>query len=134
MPQREYRGFDRVETLLVVDDDQWVRELAGNILRAESYHVLEASDGQAALRMAKTHSGPIDLLLTDVMMPEMTGRQLADRLQVAHPGMKVLFMSAYAPEAVTDAGVRATDPFIAKPFTVDYLARKVREVLGPRRK
>ena len=134
MHQKQYRGFDRVETLLVVDDDQWVRELAGNILRGEGYHVLEASDGQTALRMAKTHSGPIDLLLTDVMMPEMTGRQLADRLQAAHPGMKVLFMSAYAPEAVTDAGVQATDPFIAKPFTLDYLARKVREVLGPRRK
>jgi len=134
MPQKEYRGFDRVETLLVVDDDQWVRELAGNVLRAEGYHVLEASEGQTALRMAKTHSGPIDLLLTDVVMPEMTGRQLADRLQAAHPGMKVLFMSAYTPEAVADAGVRATDPFIAKPFTVDYLARKVREVLGPRRK
>jgi two-component system, cell cycle sensor histidine kinase and response regulator CckA len=122
-----------METLLVVDDDQWVRELAGNILRAEGYRVLEASDGPTALRMAKTHSGPIDLLLADVMMPEMTGRQLADQLHVAHPGMKVLFMSAYAPEAVADAGVRATDPFIAKPFTIDYLARKVRDVLGPRR-
>jgi CheY-like chemotaxis protein len=122
-----------METLLVVDDDQWVRELAGNILRAEGYHVLEASDGQTALRMAKMHSGPVDLLLTDVMMPEMTGRQLADQLHAAYPSMKVLFMSAYAPEAVTDAGVRATDPFIAKPFTIDYLARKVRDVLGPRR-
>src|SRR5713226_8572412 len=134
MPQKEYRGFDRVETLLVVDDDQWVLELAGNILRAEGYHVLEASDGQTARRIAETHPESIDLLLTDVMMSGMTGRQLADRLQAAHPGMKVLFMSAYAPEAVTDAGVRATDPFIAKPFTLDYLARKVREVLGPRRK
>jgi len=122
-----------METLLVVDDDQWVRELAGNILRAEGFRVLEACDGQMALRMAKTHSGPIDLLLTDVIMPEMTGRQLADQLHAAHPEMKVLFMSAYAPEAVTDAGVRATDPFIAKPFTIDYLARKVRDVLGPRR-
>ncbi len=134
MPQREYRGFDRVETLLVVDDDEWVRELAGNVLRAEGYHVLEASGGGTARRIAETHPGPIDLLLTDVMMPEMTGRQLADQLHAAHPGMKVLFMSAYALEAVTDAGVRPTDPFIAKPFTVDYLARKVREVLGPRRK
>ncbi len=67
------------------------------------------------------------------MMPEMTGRQLVDQLHAAYPGMKVLLMSACAPEAVTDAGVRATDPFIAKPFTVDYLVRKVREVLGPRR-
>ena len=83
--------------------------------------------------MAKTHFGPIDLLLTDVMMPEMTGCQLADQLHAAHPSMKVLFMSAYAPEAVTGAGVRATDPFIAKPFTIDYLARQVRDVLGPRR-
>jgi len=66
-------------------------------------------------------------------MPELAGRQLADQLNAAHPEMKVLFMSAYAPEAVTDAGVRATDPFIAKPFTIDYLARKVRDVLGPRR-
>lgn len=122
-----------METVLVVDDDQWVRELAGNILRAEGLRVLEACDGQTVLRMAKTHSGPIDLLLTDVIMPEMTGRQLANQLHAAHPEMKVLFMSASAPEAVTDAGVRATDPFIARPFTIDYLARKVRDVLGPRR-
>ncbi len=117
----------------MVDDDPWVLALARDILRAEGYHVLEAADGETARRIAQTHPGPLDLLLTDVIMAGVTGRQLADQLQTAQPGMKVLFMSAYAREVVADAGVRATDPFIAKPFTVDYLARKVRDVLGPRR-
>ena len=122
------------ETLLVAEDEQLVRLLARKILEHAGYTVLVTSGGPDALRLAGQHVGPIDLLLTDVVMPEMSGRELVHRLAEQRPEMRVLYMSGYADEAVAQHGV--LDPgtaFIQKPFTPDGLARKVREVLDASR-
>ena len=122
-----------METILVVDDDPWVLGLARDVLAGEGYRVLDAPSGDAALRIAAAHAGPIHLLLTDVVMLEMGGKQLADRLRPARPELKVVYMSAYTAEVMAQHGVIETDvPFIAKPFIPDYLIRKIREVLQSR--
>src|SRR2546425_2677178 len=118
------------ETLLVAEDEQLVRLLARKILEHAGYAVLVASGGPDALRLAGQHRGPIDLLLTDVVMPEMSGRELMHRLAGHRPEMRVLYMSGYADEAVERHGV--LDPgtaVIQKPFTPHGLARHGREVL-----
>ncbi len=120
------------ETILVVDDDPWVLALARDILAADGYHVLEAPGGEDALQIAEGYAGPIQLLLTDVVMPGMNGRELADRLRPRRQGMKVLFMSAFTTGFVADSGVLTGDPLITKPFTVLGLAHKVREMLDYR--
>ena len=122
-----------LETILVVEDEDGVRDLARDILEAKGYTVLWARDGAEALRICEQHSGPIHLMLTDVVMPEMTGRQLADRLAVLRPAIKVLYMSGYTDNAVVHHGV--LDPgtvFLQKPFSAAVLARKVREILDAR--
>jgi two-component system, cell cycle sensor histidine kinase and response regulator CckA len=120
-------------TILVVGDDPWVLALARDILAGEGYHVLEAPGGEDALRIAERYAGPIHhLLLTDVVMPGMNGRQLADQLRPTWPETKVLFMSAFTTELVADYGVISGDPLITKPFTLAGLAHKVREILGYR--
>jgi CheY-like chemotaxis protein len=91
---------------------------------------MEVSDGRAALDLAASHSGPIHLLVTDVIMPEMSGRQLADRLREGRPELKVLFVSGYTDDAIIRHGILEPGiAFLQKPFTPDALARKVREVL-----
>ncbi|HET8578332.1 MAG TPA: response regulator [Methylomirabilota bacterium] len=122
-----------VETILVVDDDPWVLGLARDVLAGEGYRILDATSGEAALRIAAGHAGPIHLLLTDVVMPGMGAKELADRLRPGRPELKVVYMSAYTAEVMGQHGVIETDvPFIAKPFTPDFLIRKIREVLQPR--
>jgi CheY-like chemotaxis protein len=119
-----------VETVLLVEDEDAVRDLARDILQAQGYTVLEARHGAEALRISAQHPGPIHLLLTDVVMPEMTGRELADRLAVLRPAIKVLYMSGYTDSAVVHHGV--LDPgtvFLQKPFAAAVLASKVREIL-----
>jgi signal transduction histidine kinase/ActR/RegA family two-component response regulator len=121
------------ETILVVEDEPAVRDIVRHVLQARGYLVLQAQDGREALRISKQHDGPIDLLLTDVVMPEMSGRELAGRLASRHPTMPVIFMSGYTDTAVVHHGV--LDPgtiFLQKPFTPDALARKVRQVLDTR--
>jgi len=120
------------ETILAVDDDRWVLALARDILAGEGYHVLEASGGEDALRIAEGDAGAIHLLLTDVVMPRMDGRELAQRLRSTRLETKVLFMSAFTTELVADYGVISGDPLITKPFTMAGLTHKVREVLGYR--
>jgi DNA-binding response OmpR family regulator len=121
-----------VRTILVVDDDPWVRVLARDVLAGEGYRVLEASDGQDAIRVAAAHPGPIHLLLTDVVMPGMNGCELAAGLGALLPGMKVMFMSAYDRDFLVARGLNPGGPVITKPFTVEYLARRVQMVLGDR--
>jgi PAS domain S-box-containing protein len=119
------------ETVLLVEDDEPLRTLAREILSIHGYTVLDATSPSDALRLADTHPGPIQLLLTDVVMPEMNGRQVADRLIAVRPGLKVLFMSGYPDAAIVEHGVlEAGTYFLQKPFTPDGLSRKVREVLG----
>ncbi len=118
------------ETILLVEDEQGVRDLARYALETVGYTVLEASHGGEGVRVAEKHPGPIHLLLSDVVMPEMGGRLLADRLTALRPGIKVLFLSGYADDAVLRQGVASSDlHFLQKPFTPAALARKVREVL-----
>ena len=119
-----------METILVVDDEAQVRTLARDILLGAGYRVLEAEDGEQALRVAKDHPGAIHVLLTDIMMPGINGKELADRFLAARPDAKAIFMSGRAAEVISDAGVLIpVDAFLAKPFTVERLLNKVRERL-----
>jgi PAS domain S-box-containing protein len=118
------------ETILLVEDEVEVRDLARDILVAQGYTVLEAADGEAALRLAREHRGPIHLLLTDVVMPQLGGRDLAARLAGTRREARVLYMSGYTDDAILHQGVLDTaTAFLEKPFTPAALARKVREVL-----
>jgi two-component system cell cycle sensor histidine kinase/response regulator CckA len=118
------------ETLLLVEDETPVRELTRDILIAQGYRVLSAMDGEGALQMAKAHEGPIHLLVTDVIMPRMSGRALADLLHSSRPEMRVLFVSGYTEDAIVRHGVLAEGiHFLSKPFGMEALARKVRAVL-----
>ncbi len=122
-----------METILVVDDDPWVLGLARDVLAGEGYRVLDAPSAEAALRIAEEYTAPINLLLTDVVMLGMSGRELADRLRPTRPELRVVYMSAYTAEVMGQHGVIEADvPFIAKPFTPDYLLRKIGEVLHSR--
>jgi CheY-like chemotaxis protein len=114
-----------MRTILVVDDDQWVRVLTRDVLAREGYRVLEAADGQDAIRVAAEHPGPIHLLLADVVMPGMNGCELAAGLLRLLPGMKVLFMSAYDRDFLVTHGLNPIGPVITKPFTTEYLCRRV---------
>jgi CheY-like chemotaxis protein len=115
---------------LLVEDDPALRELATVLLRKLGYTVLPAAGGKEALDQADHHGERIDLLFTDVVMPDINGKELADRLHTMYPAAKMLFASAYTENAIVhhgvlDAGVK----FISKPFTPSALSRKVREVL-----
>ena len=118
------------ETVLLVEDDARVRALVATMLRRSGYAVLDAEGGEQALEIMRAHRGSIDLLLTDVVMPAMNGRILAERLQTLSPGTRVLFMSGYSDDAIVRAGVLAAEgAFLQKPFSSAALAAKVRQVL-----
>src|SRR5438874_6971887 len=126
-PQR-VRGGD--ETVLLVEDAAPVRTLARRSLEARGYRVLEAADGPSALQLSARHLEGIDILVTDVVMPGMSGRELAERLAPERPSMKVLYTSGYTDDAMVRQGVLSAGvAFLQKPFVPDTLARKVREVL-----
>jgi PAS domain S-box-containing protein len=121
------------ETILLVEDEEQVRAVVLSILRRQGYHVISAQHGGEALLLCEQHPQPIDLLLTDVVMPRMSGPELAKRLAAARPQMKVLCMSGYTDDSIVRHGVLdAGVAFIQKPITPASLAKKVREVLdGP---
>ena len=119
------------ETVLVVEDQKEVRGLATAILESLGYCALSAADGPAALALAAVHEGPIDLVLTDVVLPGMNGKQLAERLKLLRPGMAVLFTSGYSQDVIAHRGVLDREvAYIPKPYSPRDLATKVREVLG----
>jgi PAS domain S-box-containing protein len=124
-----------METLLVVEDQPEVREYAAAALRAYGYQVMQAANAGEALLVCEREGQRIDLILTDVVMPVLSGRELADRLKQLRPGIKVLFMSGHTDDAMVHHGVLAKDvEFIQKPFSPDELAIKVRDVLmSPKR-
>ncbi len=118
------------ETILLVDDEVSLREMTAMALTGFGYTVLTASDGREAIQRMAEHGGRIDLLLTDVVMPEMSGRSLAETLGQTYPELKVLFISGYTDDAVMRHGVLQSEvAFLQKPYTLEGLARKVREVL-----
>jgi len=117
------------EVVLLVEDEEQVRKLAGEILQGCGYIVLEARDGREGLSVCEAHQGKIDLLLSDVVMPELGGRELAERILTIRPDIKVLFMSGHTQDVILKEGVKAGTPFLQKPFTPNDLANKVRAVL-----
>jgi CheY-like chemotaxis protein len=119
------------ETVLVVEDETTILNLVAIILEMQGYKVLIAATPGEALRLAEAHTGDIDLLVADVIMPEMNGRSLAERLQVLYPNLKVLFMSGYTADAIVHRGVLMQGVhFLQKPFTLTDLAHKVRQAIG----
>ena len=118
------------ETILLVEDEEAVRALAARILQECGYKVLESMGPKDALQIGHRHKEPIDLLLTDVVLPRMGGRKVAEHLVISRPGMKVLYMSGYTDDVIFHRGVlEANTAFLQKPFTFATLTRKVREVL-----
>jgi len=121
------------ETILVVEDQDDIRKITRRILEARGYSVRVAATGAEALRISQESEEAaerIDLLLTDAILPGMSGREVALLLGPAHPNMRVLFMSGYSDESIVHQGILEPGmPFLHKPFTAEALARKVREVL-----
>jgi len=115
---------------LLVEDKEDVRVLLHEVLRENGYSVLEACNGKRALDLGKHHLAPIQLLITDVVMPKMSGRELADRLASTHPETKVLYMSGYTDGVIAYHGELDPDTaFLQKPFSPNTLAHKIRDVL-----
>ncbi|MCI0487429.1 MAG: response regulator [Blastocatellia bacterium] len=123
-------SFRGSETILLVEDDEAVRKLTRQILEMNGYTVLEAGNAGEALAVCQQHTEPIDLMITDVVMPGMSGHELAERLALTGRELKVLYMSGYTDNAIVRHGIMDEDTtFLQKPFTPDSLARKAREVL-----
>jgi PAS domain S-box-containing protein len=135
---KEVLSLDRLkgdETVLLVEDEESVRRVAMIILKELGYGTIEARNGEEALMLAEKHGGRIDLLMTDIVMPGMNGRELSDRLKRIHPETKPLFTSGYTENVIVHHGILESNlDFIGKPYSVQALAAKIREVLGGIRK
>jgi DNA-binding response OmpR family regulator len=128
-PERPPGGY----TVLVVDDEEAVRLLACRMLTWTGYQALEARHGREALATIEEHNGPIHLVLTDIKMPGMNGRELGRHVEERWPGKPILYMSGFASEVFRGGLLEPGAPFLAKPFTQDDLAAKVRGLLGGER-
>ena len=116
--------------VLVVEDEEAVWALACRILRSRGYEVLEAADGMEGLRISEECAAEIHMILTDVIMPGMSGKDLISQIRAVRPNIKALFVSGYKDNAIVQHGIlKSTVNFLQKPFTGDSLARKVREVI-----
>ena len=124
-PERPAGGY----TVLVVDDEEAVRQLACRMLTWTGYQVLEARHGREALATLEEHNGPVHLVLTDIKMPGMNGRELGRQIEARWPGKPVLYMSGFASEIFRSGLLEPSAPFLAKPFTQDELSAKVRALL-----
>lgn len=123
------------ETILLVEDDESVRQLVHRVLTSYGYSVSATKDGAEAILACERHKGPIDLMVTDVVMPLMSGGELAEGILKSRPELKVLFVSGYPDKVISPMGVRKPGiDFLQKPFTPESLALKVRELLAPRRR
>ena len=123
------------EIILLAEDDTAVRNLARKILEASGYVVLETRNGREGLELCESHLGSIDLLVTDVVMPELGGRELAEGAIRLRPGLKVMFMSGHTQDVLLKEGIQKGVAFLQKPFTPIQFAQKIRETLdsGPGR-
>jgi CheY-like chemotaxis protein len=123
--------FQGSETVLVVEDEEGVRSLITMLLTRNGYRVMEASTGEDALNLSQNISGPIHLLITDLVLPRMNGRELSERMAEHYPAVRTLFMSGYTDDATLKDGVlESRAAFLQKPFSMETLLHKVREVLG----
>lgn len=128
--QSTLSGTEGAETILLVEDNNQVRELSRSVLEGKGYKVLTAETGQDAIKLLETHEGPIGLLLTDVVMPEMDGRRLFERISRLYPDIRVIYMSGYTVDVIAHHGVIDTGVnFLQKPFAIKDLAAKVRQAL-----
>jgi len=127
-PPVDHRG---VETILVVEDHPDVRKLASDVLKFQGYKVIEAGAGEEALSISRNHAGTIDLMLTDVVLPGISGRQLAEQMASDRPGMKILYMSGYTENAIVHRGILLPGiTFLPKPFSSQALLQKIHEMLS----
>jgi CheY-like chemotaxis protein len=118
-------------TILVAEDEEMLRRMVGNLLTSSGYEVLTARDAEDAVLRCKEHAGPIDLLLTDIVMPGRSGRELAVQAAELYPGLKVIYMSGYMDDDIVRRGVSSAGVhFLQKPFSLVSLAQKVQEVLA----
>ena len=123
-------GRNSSETVFVVEDEEVVRKMICRTLLDHGYRVVDAAEGGEALRLLEAHAGPIDLILTDIIMPGMNGRALAERVAALNPAVRVLYMSGYTDDVIARHGVlEPGTPFLQKPFTPRLLVDKLREVL-----
>ncbi|HXZ35851.1 MAG TPA: PAS domain S-box protein [Thermodesulfobacteriota bacterium] len=132
--RKEIKAPGGTETVLLVEDEEAVRSMVSKVLQNKGYRVLEASHGNEALEVCDKFEGPIHLMVTDVIMPQMSGRELAERLALVRPEMGVLYMSGYPDNTIVQHGVlEPGTAFLQKPFTISALELKVREILdsGP---
>jgi hypothetical protein len=119
------------ETILLVEDEKMVRELTNRLLTRSGYKVLVAASGAEALELLDGHHGPLHLLLTDVVMPELSGPQVADQIRLRHPEVRVLYMSGYSPSVVMRPGLLSeTTKLLEKPFNPQDLTKAVRTALS----
>ncbi len=118
-------------TILLAEDEYAVRALCCRVLQSANYHVIEAADGEQAVELAKAYDGPIELIVTDVVMPGMSGREAADAIREFRPETRVLYISGYTDDDILRHGVlRGLVAFLPKPFTPDVLLTRVREMLA----